>query len=144
MRMTFVYAIAFSGEKFLMARNKDRGWEMPGGEVEPGESPEDAMIREFLEETGMGFRSFSCTDIPNGKVFFGVVEVDSRGSQPCACGCCRTIDDSQEAIAEVSFFDKLPEGLSFPRKEYETMLQEGRIALKKYINRNSIGDECAT
>ena len=144
MRMTFVYAIAFSGDKFIMVRNKHRGWEMPGGEVEPGERLDEAIRREFLEETGMGFTSLSCTDVPHGKVFFGVVDADSIRAQSCACGCCRTIDDSQEAIAEVSFFDKLPEGLSFPRKEYETMLQEGRIALKKYINRNSIGDECAT
>ena len=31
-------------------------WEFPGGRVEPGESPEEAVIREFMEETGFAVR----------------------------------------------------------------------------------------
>ena len=30
-----------------------RGWEMPGGQVEKGESLKDAVIREIKEETGV-------------------------------------------------------------------------------------------
>jgi 8-oxo-dGTP diphosphatase len=139
--MTFVYAVAFLFDKFVMVRNTERGWEMPGGEVEQGETPEDAIKREFTEETGLGLTTFSHTDIPGGKVFFGVVEITCGGCSSCASGCPGSAADSHEPVVETSFFDELPEELSFSRGEYEMMLQEGKIALKKYINRNSIGDD---
>ena len=40
------------GGRLLLVRHPERGWEFPGGRVEPGESPEEAMHRELLEETG--------------------------------------------------------------------------------------------
>lgn len=54
MKVGGVHAIAFSGNKLVIVYSKDKGyWSLPGGGVEPNESPEDAIDREMQEETNM-------------------------------------------------------------------------------------------
>ena len=54
-RVTGAFALVFDGDRFLMTRLRDpaRAWDIPGGGVEPGEIPEQAMRREVYEETGV-------------------------------------------------------------------------------------------
>ncbi|GAB4481376.1 MAG: NUDIX domain-containing protein [Anaerolineae bacterium] len=45
------------GQKVLLTRRTDNGqWCLPGGRLDPGESLEECIIRETLEETGLHIR----------------------------------------------------------------------------------------
>src|SRR5256885_13739791 len=41
------------GRVLLVRRPDDGRWAMPGGWVDPGETPEQAVVREVAEETGL-------------------------------------------------------------------------------------------
>ena len=41
------------GRVLLCLRRELRGWELPGGAVQPGERDDDAVVREVREETGV-------------------------------------------------------------------------------------------
>jgi 8-oxo-dGTP diphosphatase len=146
--MAFVYAVAFVDDMFVMVKNKLRGaWEMPGGMVEPGEHEEDAVKREFSEETGMSFVPVAKTSLSGGVVFFGRAE--AMGSWPWPDNLRdKSLSDKAELsevpmfrtpklandVSDVSLFDQLPRDISFRRDEYEMMLQEARSAVKKGSN----------
>ena len=125
MAQRFVYAIAFKEDRFVMVRHRLRKWEMPGGRVEDIETDEEAAVREFLEETGMGLDPVGSIDVEGGKVFVGVA---GR----------KVLPHLAREIVEVREFTELPRELSFPQVEYEAMLAQAKTIMETFKRRKNI------
>jgi 8-oxo-dGTP pyrophosphatase MutT (NUDIX family) len=92
------------GGKILLVRHPDRGWEFPGGHVEEGETPEDALMRELQEEVGGKGRliSWNTEYYPDGWV--GLVSIDSEHAP--FDGDHWTVAD--KVVSEVRWFEQVP------------------------------------
>ena len=111
--MDTVYTVAFRDGRFLMVYNqKRRGWEMPGGHIEEGETPEEAAVREFSEESG-----------------YDVLIVEKRLLEDCwvCAGTVGEMTTSGEMRAEL--FSELPGNLAFSEDEYLGVLIWARSVL---------------
>jgi 8-oxo-dGTP pyrophosphatase MutT (NUDIX family) len=53
---TSALALVFEGDCLLLTDLSQRGWDIPGGHLEAGEMPEEAMRREVFEEAGATLR----------------------------------------------------------------------------------------
>jgi ADP-ribose pyrophosphatase YjhB (NUDIX family) len=79
-----------AGRLLLIQRGHDphRGlWSLPGGRIEPGESPEQAIVREVREETGLDVvpgRLVGRVSIPGDGVVFDVVDLSCALRHPDA------------------------------------------------------------
>lgn len=83
----FAMIIVRKGDRFLLVHERKHGqlWYIPAGRVEPGESIEDAAIRETLEEAGIrvvldGLLRVEHSPMPDGtarcRVFFSAHPAD--------------------------------------------------------------------
>ncbi|MBM4249220.1 MAG: NUDIX domain-containing protein [Euryarchaeota archaeon] len=100
--------------RFILVYNQRRGWELPGGTVLEGETPELAAAREFLEETG--YEVMLEDRLPSGDGVFFIGKLGRRRGMPA---------DSD--IKEIRFQTDLPaEGLAFPPAEYQKLLATAR------------------
>ena len=107
------YCVAMKDDKFLMVYNpKRKGWEMPGGRIESGETVEEAARRECLEESGYDVRIVARRNI-------GYCDV-------CACEL-----GEKTAVCEMEsqLFDELPKDLSFDTDEYEDVIAWARSCM---------------
>ncbi|MCB1359437.1 MAG: NUDIX domain-containing protein [Maritimibacter sp.] len=57
------------GRLLLQRKPGAEGWSLPAGGIEPGESPEDALRREVLEEIGRAVRTARLLDVVGGKAY---------------------------------------------------------------------------
>ena len=115
-QLTYVVMAARYQEEWIFVRHRDRStWEVPAGHIEPGESADQAAVRELYEEAGV-VRSHlvHCCDYSvsaKGKTEHGrlygatVEELDST---------------LEHEIEEIMLSDRLPQSLTYP--EVQTIL----------------------
>ena len=100
--------------KFILVFNHRRGWELPGGGMREGETPEQAASREFFEETGYDVTLVERIVSERGAFFIG--KLGKRHGKP-----------QDEDIKEIKFLREIPkEGLAFPYEEYAELLRVAR------------------
>lgn len=117
------------GRVLLVQRGKEplRGrWVVPGGTVELGETLEDAVVREVLEETGVRVRPrdvmtvFDRIERQDGAVRYHYVVVDYRCDYES--GVVRAASDAQDAAwvdeADLERFDLPPLALELVRRAF--------------------------
>jgi len=115
--MEYAYVFAFRNGQLLLVKNRKRGWEAPGGKIEEGETPKEAALREFKEETGRGLKILCYEFFNGGHVFYGIAGEEED-----------KIRDG--AIESALFFEELPDNLAFSLEEYRELIERGRKCLK--------------
>ncbi|MGB9476659.1 MAG: NUDIX hydrolase [Candidatus Udaeobacter sp.] len=69
-----VRAAVISENKILLVKERGDGWTLPGGWVDPGESPSEAAVRETREESGY--------DVSAARLM-AIYDRDRQGHPPC-------------------------------------------------------------
>ncbi len=104
-----VIATRFQNQWIFVRHRERKTWEIPGGHIEPGETPDIAAARELMEETGavdftihpVATYTVEKDEISTyGRLYFA--EVHKLGKLP----------DSE--IAEIILLDELPPDLTYP------------------------------
>lgn len=86
-------AILYKGEQILICRRGPGGscgnlWEFPGGKLEPGESPEECVVRECREELGVEIElgplyASTTYRYPDKEIAFSFFTGTIRQGDPC-------------------------------------------------------------
>ncbi|TRV78596.1 NUDIX domain-containing protein [Streptomyces sp. 130] len=106
--------ISCEGGRLLVVRTKGRdAFYLPGGKLEPGESPEEALVREVREELGLKLQSSTL-------VHFGTVSAPAHAqpgvqlSMRCFTGEADGVPQVGGEIAEMGWVSKEQSDLCAP------------------------------
>jgi 8-oxo-dGTP diphosphatase len=116
-------AIIVQGDRVLMVRRAVKEgelmWQFPAGAIEDGESPEQAAVRETLEETGL---TVEARQVLGDRVHPKTGRLMSYTACEVVSGEARVADDEElDAVAWVphgEIADYVPYGLFGPVQEY--------------------------
>lgn len=126
-----VAGVVFSPErsKVLLIKRRDVNiWALPGGGVDPGENPEEAVIREVFEETGLSVK------ILRQVALYTPINLLSNLSYLYECNVIKGELSLSNETQGIGFFalDELPQPLFFLHKDWieDALLQAPGIIQK--------------
>jgi len=102
-------------DTWIMVKNKSRGWEFPGGQLEKDELPEEAALRELYEETGILGTAKSVEE----DLILGGYVVLVRVEREVSPDPWISSDDS---IEEVGWCLQIPESSAWGREEVQSVI----------------------
>ena len=120
------------GRVLLEQRSDDGGWCVPGGSMELGETPEEAAVRECMEETGLIPKDLQLYDVRSGEACHFTYP---NGDEVYAVDInfvCRsyegTLREQKEEVVQLRFFGEgeLPDRLSSNDREIIESIWKGK------------------
>ena len=100
-----------SGGHVVFVRHPERGWEIPGGHLNVGESPEDALIREVKEETGLEVEIIAWNKeyYPNGWVAHAITNYIPQSE---------SWNIADDKVDEIAWWNSVPPVIKWTEQEF--------------------------
>ena len=95
----------------VFVRHPERGWEIPGGHLNVGESPENALIREVKEETGLEVEIMTWNKeyYSNGWVAHAVTNTIPQSE---------SWNIADDKVDEIAWWNSVPPVIKWPKQEF--------------------------